>query len=169
MSCLAFKFDEHLQELQKEMIARCEGLESDSGSGSGQKFKVDEWNRESGEGFGRTCVIEGGKLFEKAAINISIIKDVLSEERARAMSERGRSGVKSQGGQRYEAEALSLVFHPQNPMVPTLRADVRRFKVGDNVWYGGGCDITPVYLFDEDARQFHRYWKSMCDAYSEDI
>lgn len=160
----ALKFDEHLEELQKNMIATCESLDE-----SGKQFRVDEWQRERGEGFGRTCVIEGGELFEKAAINVSIIKDVLSEERAKAMSERGRSSIKAQGGQKYEAEALSLVFHPQNPMVPTLRADVRRFKVGESVWYGGGCDITPVYLYDEDAKQFHAYWKNLCDRYSNDI
>ena len=33
------------------------------------------------------------------------------------------------GGQLYAAAALSLVFHPLHPMVPTLRADVRRFEV----------------------------------------
>ena len=159
----ALQFDSYLQSLQRNMIATCEEID-----GSGQ-FRVDEFKRERGEGFGRTCVLENGGLFEKAAINISVIKDVLSEERARAMSERGRSSIESKGGQEYEAEALSLVFHPRNPMVPTLRADVRRFKVADNIWYGGGCDITPVYLHDEDIRRFHAYWKDLCDKYSLDL
>jgi len=161
----ALSFDDHVQELQRNMIAKCE--EAD---GTGARFTIDEWKRERGEGFGRTCVLENpdGGLFEKAAVNVSIIRDVLSEERARAMSERGRA-VESVGGQEYQAEALSLVFHPTNPRVPTLRADVRRFRVGDSAWYGGGCDITPVYLFDEDVKSFHRYWKEKLDRYSESL
>ncbi len=42
------------------------------------------------------------------------------------MSARGR-GVAA--GDPYAAAALSLVFHPAHPMVPTLRADVRLFEV----------------------------------------
>ena len=42
------------------------------------------------------------------------------------MSARGR-GVAA--GDPYAAAAMSLVFHPAHPMVPTLRADVRLFEV----------------------------------------
>ena len=154
-------FDDYVQELQKDMLSRCEAAD-----GSGSRFRVDEWERERGEGFGRTCVLEDGDLFEKAAVNVSVIRDVLSAERASAMSERGRGTIDRAGGQPYEAEALSLVFHPRSPLVPTLRADVRRFRVGDAAWYGGGCDITPSYLDEELAREFHRYWRSVCDRHS---
>jgi coproporphyrinogen III oxidase len=65
------------------------------------------------------------------------------------MSSRGRSCVDPNGGQQYAAAALSLVFHPRSPFVPTFRADVRRFTVAGNSWYGGGADLTPYYLFDE--------------------
>ena len=61
----------------------------------------------------------------QAAANISVVRGSLSAERAAAMSSRGR-GVEA--GQPYSAAALSLVFHPAHPMVPTLRADVRLFE-----------------------------------------
>ncbi len=32
-------------------------------------------------------------------------------------------------------------------------------------WYGGGCDLTPAYLFDQDAVDFHTFWKHVCDSY----
>ncbi|QDZ17725.1 coproporphyrinogen III oxidase [Chloropicon primus] len=160
----ALRFDEYVQGLQSDMIEECEGAD-----GSGRRFRVDAWERERGEGFGRTCVLEDGSLFEKAAINVSVIRDVLTEERARAMSERGRASIESAGGQAYEAEALSLVFHPRSPLVPTLRADVRRFKVGGSTWYGGGCDITPVYLNEDDCKAFHGHWKELCSRHSEDV
>jgi hypothetical protein len=63
----------------------------------------------------------------KAAVNVSVVAGILSQERAQAMSSRGRN-VDSRGGQPYSAAALSLVYHPAHPYVPTLRADVRRFK-----------------------------------------
>lgn len=66
--------------------------------------------------------------FIQAAVNISIVGGKLSAERAQAMSSRGR-GIDSQGGQNYSAAAMSLVYHPSHPFIPTLRADIRRFKV----------------------------------------
>ena len=64
----------------------------------------------------------------QAAVNISVVAGKLSAERAQAMSSRGRE-INTQGGQDYSAAALSLVYHPGHPFVPTLRADIRRFKV----------------------------------------
>ena len=43
-------------------------------------------------------------------------------------------------------------------MVPTFRADVRVFQVGGELWFGGGADLTPYYLVDEDAQDFHQFW-----------
>jgi hypothetical protein len=74
-------------------------------------------------------VLEGGQLLEKAAANISVVKGTLTAARAQSMSSRGRSSVDPAGGQPYAAAAMSLVFHPAHPMVPTLRADVRLFQV----------------------------------------
>lgn len=82
------------------------------------------------------------------------------------MSTRGRSTINSEGGDPYHAVALSLVFHSANPHIPTLRADVRLFEAGQHAWYGGGCDLTPSYLYEDDARKFHWHWKGVCDTYS---
>ena len=62
----------------------------------------------------------------QAAVNSTIIRGQLTAGRAKAISARG-TGV--QEGQDYAAAALSLVVHPGNPHVPTLRADVRQFQV----------------------------------------
>ncbi|MGK0411857.1 MAG: coproporphyrinogen III oxidase, partial [Polaribacter sp.] len=64
---------------------------------------------------------------------------------------------------------LSLVLHPINPFVPTVHANWRYFEMYDaegNVvtqWFGGGQDLTPYYLFDEDATHFHTVCKAACD------
>jgi coproporphyrinogen III oxidase len=32
-------------------------------------------------------------------------------------------------------------------------------------WFGGGTDLTPYYLFEDDARHFHQTYKNVCDAF----
>ena len=83
-------------------------------------------------------------------------------------------------GGRFRATGISLVLHPASPMVPTVHANYRRIERGDHGWFGGGADLTPYLLFDEDAEHFHRVhadvcgrhavadhaaWKRWCDEY----
>jgi coproporphyrinogen III oxidase len=95
--------------------------------------------------------LAGGALFEKAAVNVSSVRGILSAQRAASMTARGgRCGCEA--GASYSAVALSLVLHAASPYVPTFRADVRAFAVaGGAAWVGGGADLTPAYLFEEDA------------------
>ena len=154
-------FEHYLLELQRSIIADAETLD-----GSGQRFIHDRWEREnSNGGYGITSVLEGGTIIEKGAANISIISGILSPERAKQMSSRGRHSIDPEGGQPYSAAAMSLVFHSAHPFIPTLRADVRLFEVDGREWFGGGVDLTPFYLDDSDVVQFHKYWKTVCDRH----
>ena len=125
-------------------------------------FREDAYARSgTGSGFGVTRVMENGGVFEKAAANVSVIRGTLSPERAAAMSARGRPGVDPSGGQTYAAAALSLVFH---------RARRWRHPRGRAAftWTGsgvGGADLTPYYLFDEDAVAFHAHYRNVCAAH----
>ncbi|CAG9461334.1 unnamed protein product [Pedinophyceae sp. YPF-701] len=158
-------FKDYVLDLQSRILAAGERIESSSGA----KFLHDRWERDPADpsaGFGITCVLEDGDVLEKAAANVSIIEGVLTPERAQAMSSRGRASIDPAGGQPYAAAAMSLVFHSKHPFVPTLRADVRLFRVGGEEWYGGGCDLTPSYLDEADARAFHAHWRGVCDQHS---
>lgn len=60
------------------------------------------------------------------------------------------------------ANGVSLVIHPINPYIPTVHANFRFMRIkhketGDILeeWFGGGCDLTPNYLFEEDAITYH--------------
>ena len=70
---------------------------------------------------------------------------------------------------------LSLVLHPKNPMVPTVHANWRYFEMYDadgnivDQWFGGGQDLTPYYLFDEDAKHFHQVCKTACDKHNAEF
>ncbi len=82
-------------------------------------------------------MLEDGRVLEKAAANISVVRGKLSAQRAAAMSSRGRGEIDPKGGQDYAAAAMSLVFHSAHPLIPTLRADVRLFQAG-----GAGGSVT---------------------------
>ncbi|MCH9660536.1 MAG: oxygen-dependent coproporphyrinogen oxidase [Bacteroidetes bacterium] len=125
-------------------------------------FQEDLWKRPEGGG-GRTRVIENGAVFEKGGVNISEVHGKLPESMQQYF------GVKDAD---FFACGLSLVLHPKNPMVPTVHANWRYFEMYDasgtivDQWFGGGQDLTPYYLFDEDAIHFHRTCKSACDKHN---
>ena len=37
------------------------------------------------------------------------------------------------------------------------------------MWYGGGCDLTPFYVCEEDFAEFHAFWKATCDAHAPQV
>jgi len=44
--------------------------------------------------------------------------------------------------------------------------NVRYFEMSNGTsWFGGGIDLTPHYVVDEDARWFHQQLKATCDAH----
>lgn len=136
----------------------CNALEEVDG---GAKFIEDEWTRPEGGG-GKTRVIQGGGVFEKGGVNTSVVFGEVSD----AM----RTGLKIDGNSWF-ACGLSLVLHPANPFVPTVHCNYRMFESYDNNdnlidrWFGGGTDLTPYYLFEEDGRHFHQTYKYVCDSF----
>lgn len=42
-------------------------------------------------------------------------------------------------------------------------------QVAGHSWFGGGCDLTPFYLFDEDAAEFHQHYKAVCDKHAPQV
>lgn len=149
------KFYQYIEDLQNTITSALEKVDGTA------KFQEDLWQREEGGG-GRTRVIENGAIFEKGGVNISKVYGELPEPL------RKQFGVE-QGD--FFACGLSLVLHPKNPMIPTVHANWRYFEMYDgngNIvtqWFGGGQDLTPNYLFDEDAIHFHTVCKKACDKY----
>lgn len=108
-------------------------------------------------------MLQQGRIFEKAGVNVSVVQGVLSESRANAMRSRGRD---CQPGMIYSAAALSFVCHAQSPFIPTLRGDVRIFATGDQFWGGGGVDLTVFYINRAQIARFHMHWKQVCDEFN---
>ncbi|WP_029036300.1 oxygen-dependent coproporphyrinogen oxidase [Salinimicrobium xinjiangense] len=153
------KFYAYIQNLQDRITANLEAMDGEA------VFKEDLWHREEGGG-GRTRVIENGAVFEKGGVNISKVFGPL------APAMQLHFGV---GDVDFFACGISLVLHPKNPMVPTVHANWRYFemydKAGNTVdsWFGGGQDLTPYYLFEEDAAHFHKICKQACDRHDPDF
>lgn len=62
------------------------------------------------------------------------------------------------------ATGVSIVLHPNSPMVPIIHMNVRYFEMSTGqCWFGGGIDLTPHYVVDQDAVWFHQYLKTICD------
>ncbi|MGC4120660.1 MAG: oxygen-dependent coproporphyrinogen oxidase [Myxococcales bacterium] len=139
---------------QDEVTSSLEELERSARSRQAPaRFREDRWERPGGGG-GRSRVLEGGAVFERAGVNFSHVHGTLPEALAATMPGDGAD---------FEAVGVSLVLHPLNPMVPTTHANYRRLRRGKTMWIGGGADLTPYVLFDEDARHFHRTLRTACE------
>ncbi len=153
------QFYKHIENLQDSITSKIEEVDGLA------KFEEDIWQRQEGGG-GRTRVIENGTIFEKGGVNISAVHGELPEVlRKQFNADEGT----------FFACGLSLVLHPINPMIPTVHANWRYFEMYDTTgemvtqWFGGGQDLTPYYLFEEDAIHFHTVCKNVCDSYSPDF
>lgn len=152
--------------INKEEIARqyqiiqdeiTSGLEKLDGAG---RFQEEIWTREGGGG-GRTRVIQHGNILEKGGVNFSEVHGSLPERIKRAFKV---------DKENFFATGISIVIHPNHPLVPIIHMNIRYFEIDENTrWFGGGIDLTPHYVFEDDALFFHNYLKGVCDQFSSDF
>jgi coproporphyrinogen III oxidase len=139
---------EQLQTLQDRI---CQAIQSTDGKG---KFIEDSWERPGGGG-GRSRVIENGGIIEKGGVNFSAVHGELPSNVQKAL------GVSEKD---FFATGVSIVMHPENPHVPIIHMNVRYFELNENVWwFGGGIDLTPHYVVQEQVDWFHGRLKNACD------
>jgi coproporphyrinogen III oxidase len=151
---------QHINTLQDTI---CSALEETDGAA---RFREDRWEREEYGGGGKSRIIENGKVFEKGGVNVSVVYGIVSDSM--------RTQLKIDG-HKWFACGLSLVLHPLNPYVPTVHANWRYFELYNETdelidrWFGGGTDLTPYYLFKEDATHFHRILKQTLDPFGKEL
>jgi len=153
------QFLAYIKNLQDTITSKLEEVDGKA------QFKEDVWKRTEGGG-GRTRVIENGAVFEKGGVNISAVHGKLPESMQQYFKLSDCD---------FFACGLSLVLHPKNPFIPTVHANWRYFEMYDadgkiiSSWFGGGQDLTPYYLFKEDAIHFHQTCKNACDKHHPDF
>lgn len=140
----------YLKSLQHSI---CEALEKEDGK---EKFSEDRWSHSSGGG-GISKVITHGNVIEKGGVNFSAVEGDLPS----FMKDKVNPEAKS-----FFATGVSLVIHPYSPKVPIVHMNVRYFETdkGD-CWFGGGIDLTPIYVDDAQASHFHQTLKAVCDRF----
>lgn len=141
--------------------------------------------RPGGTGGGIERVLAGGRVFSKAGVNTSVSNVSIPANRFHPLAADHPSLAKYSNWKPTQpiplfTASISLVLHPVSPHVPTVHANYRYFELqlpavpGVNVpadaptvgadgapltvkhwWFGGGSDLTPTYVVNEDARFFH--------------
>lgn len=169
--------------LQSRIVAAAEAVEGENGG----RFLADTWQKEAGQplgGHGLTCIIEGGRIFERGGVSFSHVTG--SALPASATAKRPELA-----GRAFEAMGVSLVLHPENPYCPTAHMNVRCLlahpggegnadspgadagRTNSNTttlwWFGGGMDLTPYYPFEDDIRHFHATCKSALTPFGDDV
>ena len=145
------------KKIHETIFYKIKGFEKSS------KILDDVWEKKD-LGQGNSIVIDDGNFFDKAGINFSCIS--------------GKSLPKSSVGNKsksmglpFFASGVSVVFHPKNPYIPTSHLNVRYFctykedKVFEE-WFGGGFDLTPYILNEEDCKKWHEGADDACKLIS---
>merc|ERR1719199_928505 len=155
------RFEANCRRAQQAICAAVEELD-------GTKFQQDVWTRDGGGG-GISRVLSQGNVFEKAGCSLSVVYGTMPQEALASATTRGADRAKGYApGERvpFFACGLSSVMHPRNPMAPTMHFNYRYFETDGGVWgFGGGSDLTPSYLFEEDIKHFHGTYKKVCDKH----
>ncbi len=147
---------EFLLQLQDQI---CSALETADGSAT---FKEENWERTEGGG-GRTRIIRDGAVIEKGGVLFSAVQ---GEAPAFLFSEKEHSVASGQKQGQFFATGVSIVIHPQSPLVPIIHMNIRYFEMDNGTrWLGGGIDLTPHYIVEQDATFFHSALKSVCDRH----
>lgn len=182
----------YILDLQARIVASFESLDPNV------PFKRDKWLRKEG-GMGISAVVASGSVLEKAGVNISVVHGKLPPaaiKQMRAEHDDIPYDPTSNTSLPFFACGISLVIHPRNPHAPTVHANYRYFEITDDSlldlepsnstsdgpqevpkpsgkviawWFGGGCDLTPSYVYEEDARTFHTTLKAACDPHGQSV
>ncbi|KAI0642840.1 Coproporphyrinogen oxidase [Trametes meyenii] len=179
------RVEEYISNLQDEIVSALEKLDPNA-----PPFKRDSWLRAQG-GRGQSCVFAvpapppgvapQETVLEKGGVNISVVHGMLPPPAIKQMRADHSSIPDIQSSVPFFAAGISLVIHPRNPHAPTVHANYRYFEITQPAteeeqaagkpgkliawWFGGGCDLTPSYLYEEDAQHFHRTIKDACDPH----
>ena len=149
----------YLRGLQQRIVSTVEKIDGR------ETFLRDSWQRPGGGG-GESRVLSGGAVFEQAGVGFShVFGDQMPPSATRNRPELSGRG--------FQAMGVSLVFHPENPYIPTTHANVRFFIAENDEdepvwWFGGGFDLTPYYPFHEDVVGWHKTAKAACDNFGDD-
>ena len=143
------------KQLRDDICAEFEKIEAEAGSEA--TFDYIPWDRQNPDGSPGGGGVQGlmkGKIFEKVGVNISTVDGTFSEEFQGQING-------AENDPRFFATGISLVAHMANPHVPNVHMNTR-FLCTTKRWFGGGADLNPALVYDEDTEEFHARFRSAC-------
>ncbi|KAF7725320.1 Coproporphyrinogen-III oxidase [Apophysomyces ossiformis] len=162
---MRLRMEAFVKGLQDRIVSDIEALD-------GKQFTRTTWKRQEG-GEGITCVLQDGNVFEKAGVGVSIVYGQLPKAAVEQMRHDRGKDISADGPVPFFAAGISLVMHPHNPNAPTVHLNYRYFEIENEDgspkmwWFGGGSDLTPSYLYEDDAIHFHQVLKDGCDKFDK--
>ncbi len=149
---------EYIRTLQQQFIERLLTVDS------ALVFQGEK--QESARGVSKPRVAEGGDHFDKVAVQFT---HSIGQRLPPAATERKPELANTP----FQAVAISWIFHPKNPYVPTTHGNLRFFIAGEQGreqwWFGGGFDLTPYYGFESDAIHWHTQAKKACVPFGANL
>jgi coproporphyrinogen III oxidase len=131
----------------------CNALEEADGKG---KFVSDTWHRQEGGG-GLTNTLTAGNIIAKGGVAFSAVHGPTPEKILQKLQLENAD---------FFATGVSIVIHPDSPMIPIIHMNIRYFEMSNGeYWFGGGIDLTPHYIVPADAKYFHLALKKLCDDF----
>ena len=137
-------------ELQNIICSTIEQLEKDCGSNA--KFKKNKWKH------GEFRTIKG-KLIQKGGVAFSNVVGKFPKKFSKKIP-----GTKNDS--RFWSSGISVIFHPKNPKIPAIHFNTRFICTKKN-WFGGGIDLTPCLVDNEEKNYFHNKLKKTCDIHNK--
>lgn len=137
---MSHRMESWVKSLQDRIVKAVEAEEASPINGklsAGQSHETagvffrDSWLREQG-GEGISCVLQNGRVFEKAGVNVSIVYGKLPPRAVESMTadHAGKFAGWYDGKTPlpYKACGISCVMHPWSPNVPTVHFNYRYFE-----------------------------------------
>ena len=153
LNSLKEKFHEKVRLLQDEISKELEKIDPSIAS------TKDNWQRldfKGNDGGGGLTMVLRGDIIESAGVNTSLVYGHIDPRFGKKL--KGKSSL-------IWASGISVIIHPRSPRIPTVHANFRMIESGEEVWFGGGVDLTPYYPHWEDFQYFHRLWQGACEPW----
>ena len=125
------------------------------------KFKPTTWKRSNkkDEGGGEYRILKDGKVFDKVGVNFSKVYGRFPKKLQKKIPGASKDP-------RFWASGISVVMHMKNPLIPAMHFNTR-YICTNHDWFGGGMDVTPSKIDNNEKKEFHKILKKMCDRHNK--